>query len=342
MDDLLDHVHEIERGAQRAGELCRLMLAYAGQAGIGKQSSNLNEIVRDTLRLLRHGISKLAEVRLDLAESLPSAPLDSAQVRQVVMNLVANASDALGDGPGVIGIRTAIHVPGDASPPSADIPFGRHILIEVSDTGCGIEESVVSRIFDPFFTTKFAGRGLGLAAVWGVVRGHDGHIGVHSVPGAGSIFRVWIPAPEVIAPSAPTPVPDAPAKEVPAPPGLVVLIDDEAPLRRVTRQLLQRFGYDVVEATDGVEGLEAVLLHRSRDPIVLLDVTMPRMGGNEVLSRIRREARDVRVVMMSGYVSGGSAGTEFPDADGLLSKPFSTEDLVRAMKQADECRRRRA
>jgi PAS domain S-box-containing protein len=341
-DELLDHIHEIERGAQRAGELCRLMLAYAGQAGIGKQSSDLNEIVRDTLRLLRHGISKLAEVRLDLAEPLPWAPLDTAQVRQVVMNLVANASDALGEGPGVIGIRTAIHIPGDTSPPSADIPSGRHILLEVSDTGCGIEESVVSRIFDPFFTTKFAGRGLGLAAVWGVVRGHDGHIGVHSVPGSGSTFRVWIPAPEEVGRPALAPVPDAPTKEVPAPPGLVVLIDDEAPLRRVTRQLLQRFGYEVVEASDGVDGLEAVLLHRSRDPLVLLDVTMPRMGGGEVLARIRGEARDVRVVMMSGYASGGSTGAEFPDADGFLSKPFNTEALVHAMKQADDRRRTRA
>jgi PAS domain S-box-containing protein len=340
--ELLDHVHEIERGAQRAGELCRLMLAYAGQAGIGKKQADLNEIVRDTLRLLRHGISKLADVRLDLAVTLPWTPLDTAQMRQVVMNLVANASDALGDQPGVIGIRTAVHNPEDATLPRADLPAGPHILLEVSDTGCGIEESVVSRIFDPFFTTKFAGRGLGLAAVWGVVRGHDGQIGVHSAPGAGSTFRVWIPALEAVAPPAASPTPDAPATNAPTPPGLVVLIDDEAPLRRVTRQLLQRFGYEVIEAADGIDGLEAVLLHQSRDPLVMLDVTMPRMGGNEVLARIRREAPDVRVVMMSGYASGGSSVAEFPQADGFLSKPFSAETLLRALKEADVRRRTRS
>jgi two-component system cell cycle sensor histidine kinase/response regulator CckA len=339
--DVLEPVHEIERGAQRAGELCRLMLAYAGQAGIGKQSADLNEIVRDTLRLLRHGISKLAEVRLDLAEPLPWTPLDTAQVRQVVMNLVANASDALGDQPGVIRIRTAVHDPSDTSPPGAETKAGRHVLLEVCDTGCGMEESVVSRIFDPFFTTKFAGRGLGLAAVWGVVRGHEGQIGVHSVPGVGSTFRVWLPAPETAAPIPAAPKPNPPAGASDTKKGLVVLVDDEAPLRRVTRQLLQRFGYEVVESADGVEGLEAVLLHRSRDPLVMLDVTMPRLGGAEVLARIRREAREIRVVMMSGYAAGGTSGQGFPDADGFLSKPFNTESLVRVLREADERRRSR-
>ena len=333
--DLHGHFQEIERGARRAGDLCRLMLAYAGQAGIERQAADLSELVRDTLRLVQHGISKLAEIHLDLGTNLPALMVDSAQIRQVVMNLVANASDALCDRSGQIRIRTEWRIDdGDTSLPRMDLPPGPHVLLEVSDNGCGMEESVVNRIFDPFFTTKFSGRGLGLAAVWGVVRGHGGAIAVHSSPGKGSTFRVWLPAPNSV-PTQPIPARASPVETARLPMGTVILIDDESPLRKVARQILNRFGTETLEAVDGIEGLELVLRNRERHPAVLLDLTMPRMGGREVLARLRRDAPEIPVILMSGYVAGSEPqASSGPEADGFLSKPFTASQLIQVLSEA--------
>lgn len=332
--DASECIGEIERGAKRAAELCRLMLAYAGKGVIEKRSEDISEIVRDTLKLIRHGISKQARLELDLSDNMPLVDVDAAQVRQVVMNLIANASDALGENAGTVCIRTR---PGDRpfpGPPHGEIPAGSHIILEIADTGCGMSPEIVGKIFDPFFTTKFTGRGLGLAAVWGIVRGHDGSIAVHSKPGEGSVFRLWLPAkPAALNSSGENHGQIRTSQTLPL--SLAVVIDDEAPLRTVTRQILTKFGVKSMEADNGEDGLDLVLRHRGEKPLVFLDLTMPRLGGLEVLRRLRKAAPEVPVVLMSGY-SAEIPGDQEEGlaADAFMAKPFGAQKLADAALEA--------
>jgi PAS domain S-box-containing protein len=332
--DASECISEIERGSKRAAELCRLMLAYAGKGGIEKRSEDVTEIVRDTLKLIRHGISKLARLELDLADNLPPVEADAAQIRQVVMNLIANASDALGEKAGSIRIRTTSGKNIFADPPHAELPPGTYVVLEVADTGCGMTEEVAGKIFDPFFTTKFTGRGLGLAAVWGIARGHNGAIAVHSKPGEGSVFRVWLPArPGRTPDTGVVENTDQPLEALPV--SLAILIDDEAPLRNVTRNILSRYGVPCLEAENGRTGLSLALENRSKRPLVFLDLTMPEMGGLEVLRRLREAAPEIPVVLMSGY----SADTPYdrqdgPKADAFLAKPFGAHRLLESATRA--------
>jgi CheY-like chemotaxis protein len=286
------------------------------------------------LKLIRHGISKLARLELDLADNLPPVEADAAQIRQVVMNLIANASDALGEKAGSIRIRTTSGKNIFADPPHAELPPGTYVVLEVADTGCGMTEEVAGKIFDPFFTTKFTGRGLGLAAVWGIARGHNGAIAVHSKPGEGSVFRVWLPArPGRTPDTGVVENTDQPLEALPV--SLAILIDDEAPLRNVTRNILSRYGVPCLEAENGRTGLSLALENRSKRPLVFLDLTMPEMGGLEVLRRLREAAPEIPVVLMSGY----SADTPYdrqdgPKADAFLAKPFGAHRLLESATRA--------
>jgi len=255
------------------------------------------------------------------------------------MNLVINASEAMGDHEGVVTVRTGStclteadlsklrHAP-DAAP-------GPHVWLEVADTGCGLDADTLAKIFDPFFSTKFTGRGLGLATVLGVVRAHRGALGVESAPGRGTTIRVYLPSAELPARAEPQP---APAAAEAAPEGrTVLLVDDEADVRAVTAHMLERIGCQVLEAGDGREGIEVFRTNARLIDAVILDLTLPRMGGEGALREIRSIRPDARVILMSGYddeqtmrrlVEAGSSG--------FLRKPFSVADLRSMMGKALE------
>jgi CheY-like chemotaxis protein len=274
-------------------------------------------------------------IRLDLPDEPIIVDGDAAQIRQVVMNLVINAADAIGERSGLVTIRVG-HLLADAAyladvHPGAGLEAGHYAALEVSDTGMGMDTATQGRIFDPFFTTKFAGRGLGLAAVLGIVRGHKGALRVYSELGRGSTFRVVLP----LSGSSPTPVEDDDAAWSGT--GRVLAVDDDVMVRTVARRLLQSFGLTVVEAAGGREAIDCF----ARDPdaidAILLDLTMPDIGGAEVFREVRAIRPDVPVVLMSGYHED-EAGAAF-DGDGLagfVQKPFTPADLAKRMRAALE------
>ncbi len=324
-------VAEIEQAAQRAAELTRQLLAYAGKGRFVVEPVDCSQIVREMTALLRTAVSKNAQISLSLAEDLPSVEADVTQLRQVVMNLITNASDALPDHGGLIYLHTG-HLRVDAHylascVPGTDALPGHYVFVEVRDEGRGMDDSTRLRIFDPFFTTKFTGRGLGLAATLGIVRGHRGAIRVYSEPGKGTSIKLLFPA-GVGTVSRTVPSPTAPWRGA----GEVLVVDDEPSVRAVSRALLRRRGFAVAEASGGREALAMVTADLTRFRLVLLDLTMPDMGGEETFRELRSVAPLLKVILMSGYneqevtrqfVGRGLAA--------FLQKPFRAEELDAAV-----------
>ena len=328
---LRETLEGIEVAALRAGELTNQMLAYSGKGRFVVEPLNLNALVEEMAHLLQASISKKAVLRFDLAPGLPAVDGDGTQLRQLVMNLITNASDALGSEAGALEVRTrALEEPQLwelGSSPETEIAEGPVVMLEISDTGCGMDPSTLSRIFDPFFTTKFTGRGLGLAAALGIARGHRGRIDVRSEPGDGTCFRVLLPASEQkLVPAA---SPAAPSVRARAARGTILVADDEEVVRGMARRILEQAGFDVLTASDGLEAIECFREHAADVSAVLLDLTMPRLGGEEALRVLRQIRPEVRVVITSGYsesdIASRFAGQEL---DGFLQKPFRPADLV--------------
>ena len=321
-------VEQIKIAAQRAADLTRQMLAYSGKGRFVMQRINLNSVITEITQLLQVSISKNAALRFNLMQSLPPIEGDVTQVRQVLMNLIVNASDAIGDKQGTIGLTTGMvnadkeYLGGSFMAP--ELPEGQYVFVEVADDGVGMDKETQTKIFDPFFTTKFTGRGLGLAAVLGIVRGHGGAIKVYSEPGQGSVFRVLFP------------VKDAPHEAEKSPSdafkqkgnGMVLVIDDEEVVRNVTKRMLTRLGYTPILAEDGPQGVETYKKHQEEVVCVLLDMTMPRMSGEETLGHLKKLNPDVRVLLMSGY-SEQEASNRFngKGVSAFMQKPYTPQDL---------------
>jgi len=333
-----DSIEEIRKASVRAADLTRQMLAYSGKGQFVVGPVNLNELVEEMGHLLHASISKKATIAFDLADELPLIEADAAQVQQIVMNLITNASDAIGDAVGVITIRTdtveADRALLSGAYSSDDLPEGRYVCLRVADTGCGMDNTTCARVFDPFFTTKFAGRGLGLAAVLGIVRGHSGAITVESERGRGTTFTVLFPRSE----RAVQAVPEAerPAGEWRGT-GTVLVVDDEQLVRDVAARILEYSGFDVITAAEAQQGVE--LFRQLADEItaVLLDMTMPEMSGEEAFRELRRIRPDVPVILTSGYNEQDAVG-QFTEQGlaGFVHKPFDVETLVRTMREALE------
>jgi signal transduction histidine kinase/CheY-like chemotaxis protein len=337
------HLATVAAATARAAGLTRQLLAYAGKGRLAPRPVAVNEVVRQTAELLRVTVPRTVEVRLDLADGLPAVTADESQLHQVVMNLVLNAGEAIGDAPGTVTVATAAReVTADelhAAPPGGPAAAGRHVVLTVSDTGCGMTDEVKARLFDPFYTTKSAGRGLGLSAVLGIVRGHGGAIRVDTRPRAGTRFTVLLPASPGAAPlpppEAPTPFPETAPLPAPGSRGLAVVADDEPSVRAVGAAMLGQLGYRVLEAADGREAVELVAAHAGAVRLVLLDLTMPVMGGPEALARIRRTDPAVPVVLCSGYVEGALPnGLADAPATAFLRKPYRRSELGRAAAAA--------
>lgn len=323
------NVEEILRASQRAADLCRQMLAYSGKGRFVVDRYDLSEIVQEMAQMLEVSVSKKASLRYSFAAELPAVQADATELRQVIMNLITNASESLGDKSGVISVSTSVMECDRAylseSHLDDKLPEGRYVYLKVSDTGCGMDEETQRRIFDPFFTTKFIGRGLGLAAVLGIVRGHQGAIKVHSKPGQGTSFKILLPAlawePKELAPSIPGSAPTPRG-------GTILLVDDDPAVLNVGAQMLDGLGFKVLTAANGREGLEVFRKHEGEIHCVILDLTMPEMGGEEVFRELRRLRSDVCVILSSGYneedVTQRFVGKGL---EGFVQKPYTSAKL---------------
>ena len=322
-----EHLQDVQTSAQRAAELARQMLAYSGRGQFIIEDVDLNSLVEETGQLLRITVASGTTFQYQLEPSLPPVEGDATQLRQVLMNLVMNASDALGDDAGLVTIRTGMttvdHVYLAGTYLGADIAEGTYVSIEVSDSGVGMSPEVMERMFDPFFTTKFTGRGLGLAAVLGIVRAHHGTIRVQSEPGKGTTVQLLLP------PSPNAAVTASTGTEAKATTGVTVLvIDDEVAARRVAERTLRSAGIGVLVAENGERGVAILEREGSGIGLVLLDLTMPDQSGVTTYSRLRRRNRDVPVLLMSGY-SEEEATAAFAGKGiaGFLQKPYVPDEL---------------
>jgi signal transduction histidine kinase/CheY-like chemotaxis protein len=331
-----EYVRDIEAGAWRAADLVRQMLAYAGKGRLVVERIEVSGLVREMLHLLTSSISKKAVLDFAPADPGPEVEGDATQLRQVVMNLITNASDALGDVPGVIRVQTGIvrHVPDDGGAYlGAALGMGECAYVSVSDTGHGMDAATRERMFEPFFTTKFAGRGLGLAAVLGIVRSHGGAIQVTSEPDAGTLIRVLLPlaALPTVTENACMPLTGHAAQST----GTVLVADDEPLVRDVARRVLEGMGLTVVLAVDGEEAVTLFKQQRGAIVLALLDLTMPKMSGVEAFEAMRAVAPGLRAVLMSGFASEDSDSASWRSGFvGFLRKPYRPQELVDRVQEA--------
>ncbi|MCE1228112.1 MAG: response regulator [Firmicutes bacterium] len=322
------YLENLEATLLRAANLTRQMLAYSGQGRFVVEPLDLNKLVRDITHLLSVSISKQVRLELDLAASLPRIEADHAQVQQVAMNLVTNASEAMQGGDGVIGLRTysCELKPEDLTTRLAgqDLVPGQYVVLEVSDDGIGMDEGTMARIFDPFFSTKGSGRGLGLSAMLGILNGHKAGIAIRSRLGEGSCFQIFLRASEKAGDVA---VEENPKEVCASFRGKVLLVDDEVALRETYRTILERMGMEVVEAVDGMDAMHKY--QPGEFALVLMDLTMPRLDGRAAFLSMRMQDPDVKVVLMSGYSSGGREEDVIdvmPAA--FIQKPFRVPELA--------------
>ena len=325
---------QMEKASTRAADLCREMLAYAGKGRFLIEGVDLSAVVTETIHLLQSSIHKNTELKFQLAAQLPSVPADATQLRQVIMNLVLNASEAMGGRNGEVTIATGLmHADRDTlagAVAAPDLPVGDYVFLEVADTGCGMSAATVAKVFDPFFTTKFTGRGLGLAAVLGIVRGHRGALRVQSKPGRGTTFQILLPC-----------VADMPVAAPPAPEqivawrgsGTVLLVDDEESVRDVAASMLESFGFDVLAAGNGRQAVQLFRENADRIEAVLLDLTMPQMDGEQTFRELRRLRADLKVVLMSGF-NEHEAVDHFigKSLAAFVQKPFDVGTLRRTLQ----------
>ncbi|MBK8185144.1 MAG: response regulator [Candidatus Competibacteraceae bacterium] len=332
-----DSIRSIEETSLRASELCRQMLAYSGKGQCVIENIRLRDLIGEMVSLLKASISKKAIFNLNLKESLPPLRGDPSQIRQIIMNLVINASEALGDYTGAITISTGIMECSREYLSEAfldqSLTEGSYVWLEVSDTGCGMEADIQPRIFEPFFTTKFTGRGLGLSAVLGIVRGHKGALKVYSEPGRGTTFKVLFPAvlEEKTSVGRNYEVKPSRWKGV----GTILLVDDEESVRVMGIRMLERLGFSVITATDGSEALDIYRNRRDEIALVLLDLTMPDLDGEETFRELRQIDSRVCVVMSSGYteseIAPRFAGKRL---SGFLQKPYTLDALMQCVRGA--------
>jgi PAS domain S-box-containing protein len=328
----LDQIKQI---SLRAADLCKQMLAYSGKGKFLVAPLNLSQLVKDMTKLLEISISKKAVLRYNLAPDLPAVEADATQMHQVILNLVINASEAIGERSGVIMLTTGTLNCDEQCQRemylNTPLESGPYVYVEVQDTGCGMDKDTQSRLFDPFFTTKFTGRGLGLAAVMGIVRGHKGAIKVCSEPGNGSTFTVLLPASGEVAAVEKGLLPPTSWKGS----GTILLVDDEETVRAVTRRMLERSGYTVITASDGREAVMLFKQQSDKLACVLMDLTMPHMDGDMAFREMFRFRSDIPVILSSGYspqdIEQRFAGKGLA---GFLQKPYELATLIGMIRKA--------
>ena len=323
------NLEQIEASAQRAAHLSHQMLAYSGRATFSFNRFHLGPLVREAESAIVQSIAANVRVEYACDDTLPRIEGDRTQLMQVVLSLVTNAAESYGDHGGVVTVKTSFQqvTPETPRPPrlTDSLHDGKYVLLEVFDQGVGMDDQTMDRIFDPFFTTKFTGRGLGLAAVMGIVRGHRGLVSVRSALHRGSTFTVYFPVETTPAPVEPVVSPvDGPSCGH----GILV-VDDEETVLSVASRTLARSGYSVHIAHDGFEAID-ILRARGYDiAVVLLDMTMPRMSGEDACRALRELRDDVRIIISSGYSEEDTIKRVNGVAiDGFLQKPYTPADLL--------------
>jgi len=329
-----EHLDNIETGCSHAADLCRQMLAYAGQGRYLIQQINVSELVRSMARLIEVSIPKNVQLEYHLDTDVPMVECDVAQLEQVIINLLTNAAEAIGDDSGTITIATGStltdtntleHCYG-----SEELRSGEHVYIEVADDGCGISDETRQHMFEPFYTTKFTGRGLGMSAILGIMRSNHGCIQIDSKPERGSTIRVFLPPAKGKAKQPPE---ETMSGHLTAS-GTVLVVDDEPAVREVACRMLTRMGFETLTANDGDESLDVYRRHQDEIVAVLLDLTMPKMSGDKAFEALQRIQPNVKVLISSGYGEARLA-ERFKDqrSVGFVQKPYNLKQLRQAMQK---------
>lgn len=328
------NIKNANKAAKRVAELSKLMLTYVGQTQGEKRIIELSNLVRQIQGILEASIAKNIQLTLDLSRESTIFKADPALIQQVIMNLVTNATEAIGKDRGEIKISTGKRYYGqeDLQNPFQEqqLPAGPYLFIEVWDNGSGMDDEVCSKAFDPFFTTRFKGRGMGLATVLGIVRGYKGAITLNSEPGKGTLATVLFPFSDTIA---------IPKEKIPdnkgwKRTGTVLLVDDEEMVLEVGREMLEELGYKVFTAADGIEAVSVFNRHMKKITCVILDMTMPRMGGEETFRRLREIKKDIPIIICSGYTEEQVAKRFMDNLPApFIGKPFILANLAAILKK---------
>jgi two-component system, cell cycle sensor histidine kinase and response regulator CckA len=320
-------VDDVTKAAERAASLTSQLLAYSGKGQFVIGPVDLDRLLEETSGLVRASISKNVAVVLDLHHNAPPVQGDQTQMHQLLMNLILNGAEAIGeDRPGTVRVRTGSLLLDEAairnSFPADRLAAGEFAVVEVRDDGCGMDEETRAKIFDPFFTTKFMGRGLGLAAALGIVNAHRGAIRVDSRPGEGSTFTVLLPA------SPATRHSNATAKAT------ILVVDDEEIVRKTAGIVLEKHGYRILTATNGQEAIDLFAKGATQIDLLLLDLTMPVMGGEETLRRLREAGIQLPVVLSSGYTEADARRRFAADRlAGFIQKPYASGQLLEKLEK---------
>lgn len=327
-----ESLEEILVGARRGARLTEQLLAYSGRRATGASDVDLSAMIREISELLRSITSKKITLRLELAEKFPVTRADEGEIQQVILNLLTNASQAIGDSPGEIVVRTSVRAGEEIDPGGWRLPPGaradHYVLLQVEDNGCGMSAETLSRIFDPFFTTKFSGRGLGLSAVLGIARRHGGGLRIRSREGEGTLFELILPARGAALSPAPQPVSPELGKMEP-PLGCTLLIaDDEDDVRGVLARMVRALGFESVGASNGREAIELLQANLGRIDGAIVDLTMPEMDGVKTVKALRALAPDLPVLLVSGYAQeDGLKGAAESAGVPYLQEPFRMQPL---------------
>ncbi len=330
------YVEKIRCASERAADLTNQLLAYSGRGAFSVEPASISKVVLEMGKLLSAAISKNAYINYDCQEELPLIEVDKAQLQQVVMNLITNASDAVEATGGTINIQTGVI---DINETEAVTDYygkvvspGSYVYLEVVDNGSGIREEDKAKVFDPFFSTKFVGRGLGLAAVIGIIRGHSGAIQMFDTPGGGTTFKVLFPKLSD-ATTLNKEVVDSDQQLSRNYDGTILVIDDESDVRDVVTSMLEYHGYQVLVAGDGVTGITLFKKYSRTISLVLLDMTMPRLSGEEVFEQLREISPDIRILFSSGYSANEQEHTiNKAENVSFIQKPYQTGALIKAIE----------
>jgi PAS domain S-box-containing protein len=322
--------------ARRAADLTRQLLAYSGRGQFERRSLQLNHLIQENLHLFEVAVPKNVLLRSELTEPLPVIMGDAGQLQQVVMNLIINAAEAMGERPGQVMVRTRPYrlMPDKAALwqlDAANLVSSTYVLLEVEDNGCGMSQETLSKIFDPFFSTKFTGRGLGLAAVLGIVRGHEGGLRVESVLNVGTTFELIFPSEEVTTLETPTP---ELVQEAAMLHHLILVIDDEEPVRDAVTDILDLEGLSVLAASDGQAGIELYRDRQADIDLIMLDLSMPGLSGEEAFRGLRQINPQVRILLSSGY-SHDEVISRFAGQHDVafIQKPYDASQLITEVKR---------
>ena len=324
-DSNAEMLRNVINAGERAADLTRQLLAYSGKGKFTVHRLDLSKLVNEIAVLLRTSISRAVTLERNLEEDLPKIEGDSTQIQQIIMNLVINGSEAI-VGEGAVRLRTGVATLGATGREhlilGEDVAPGDYVYLEVSDTGSGMDPEILSKIFEPFFTTKFTGRGMGLAAVFGIVRGHEGALEVKTAPGAGSAFRIYFPP--------------APGQSIRKQPRVakILFVDDEPVVRLLGKTALERAGYTVIPASTGEEAFRMLQDYRDEIALVVLDLTMPGWTGFDTLHRLKQVSPKWQLILSSGF-SEDELRSRFPGQHipALLQKPYSASVLVARVKE---------